>query len=832
VASPVDGAPYRAGDTVTYNAFAGDAAGFDLNDADIKTVVRLHHGQHYHPFLGPLTGRAGSFTIPTTGEASADTSYEITVTATDGSGLSASKTVTLKPRRAHITLATSPPGIGLTLDGVPVAAPHTVEGVAGFRRELSAPATATGPDGTPLQFAGWSDGKSIRHVITTPDADTVYTATYRPAAAFTGVYYDNTGLAGTPVLTRQDPAIDFAWGEGAPGAAVPGDQFSVRWTRTQWFGAGRYRFTTVADDGVRLYIDNRRVIDEWHGRSGAEHVYVADLGEGNHTIRMEYYEGGGSALAMLTWDSTPDQVDESYRAQYWNLPAGSNAIPGATAAVTRDEPAVDHEWGSESPATAINPDHFGARWTRTLSLAQGQYRFTVTADDGVRLMIDGVQVLDKWVDQAPTSYSADLPMDSGPHTLVMEYYENGGGALARLNVTRIADLPETQAYTGEYWNTPELGASPAFPTTPPDLTRDDPTIEFDWYGNSPAPQITADRFMARWIRTDVLSAGVYRFSGAADDGIRVYVDNTLVIDLWQRQNRTFAVDKVLHSGQHVIRVDYFEDGADARANVDYQRVGDVVPTDPGYSAEYFATQNLAGAPALTRQDPAVDFAWGDGSPGDGIPSDHFSARWSKAVVLPAGAYAFTVRSDDGARLFVDGMLVLNQWTTHSPATYTVTRQLTEGTHQIVLEYFESGGGAMAQFSYAPADEPPPPVVPFTAEYFDNPDLTGTPVVTRSDERIDFHWGGSAPHAALPADRYSARWTRTATYEAGTYRFTATGDDGIRVLIDGAVVLNGWFYQAPTTYTTDVPLSAGEHTVVVEYFEHTGDATAQFTEART
>jgi hypothetical protein len=94
VAAPVDGALYRAGNTITYNAFASDAAGFDLNDADIKTVVRLHHGTHYHPFAGPLTGRAGSFTIPTTGEASADTSYEITVTATDGNGLSTSKTVT------------------------------------------------------------------------------------------------------------------------------------------------------------------------------------------------------------------------------------------------------------------------------------------------------------------------------------------------------------------------------------------------------------------------------------------------------------------------------------------------------------------------------------------------------------------------------------------------------------------------------------------------------------------------------------------------------------------------------------------------------------------
>lgn len=59
----------------------------------------------------------------------------------------------------------------------------------------------------------------------------------------------------------------------------------------------------------------------------------------------------------------------------------------------------------------------------------------------------------------------------------------------------------------------------------------------------------------------------------------------------------------------------------------------------------------------------------------------------------------------------------------------------------------------------------------------------------------------------------------------------TGDDGIRVLVDGTEVVNGWFYQAPTTYAADVALSGGQHTVIVEYFEHTGGAIARFSESR-
>ena len=132
IAVPDDGSTYRAGDTVTYNAFATDAAGFDLNDAGISTEVFLHHGTHKHPFVGPLIGRAGTFTIPTTGEASADTWYAINVTATDSNGLSATESVTIHPRKSTLTLLSDPPGLGLTLDGVPVATPHVVDGVDGF----------------------------------------------------------------------------------------------------------------------------------------------------------------------------------------------------------------------------------------------------------------------------------------------------------------------------------------------------------------------------------------------------------------------------------------------------------------------------------------------------------------------------------------------------------------------------------------------------------------------------------------------------------------------------------------------------------------------------
>ena len=172
VSTPTEGQLYRAGDTITYNAFARDAAGFDLDDGDIKTEVRLHHGTHFHPFVGPLTGRAGSFTIPRTGEASADTSYEIKVTATDSNGLSTSKIVNIFPRKSQVSLATSPAGLGLIVDGVPVSTPRTFTGVEGFQRELSAPMTPslrTGPrSSSPAGRTARASATSSRRRRTTP----------------------------------------------------------------------------------------------------------------------------------------------------------------------------------------------------------------------------------------------------------------------------------------------------------------------------------------------------------------------------------------------------------------------------------------------------------------------------------------------------------------------------------------------------------------------------------------------------------------------------------------------------------------------------------------
>ena len=125
-----------------------------------------------------------------------------------------------------------------------------------------------------------------------------------------GRYYNNVTLSGSPVLTRSE-AVDFGWGTASPGTNVPVDRFSVRWSGV--FEApttGTYRLQTVGDDGIRLTVNNTRMIDKWVNRSATTDTTTAfNLTAGQRVpIVLEYYENVGGAVARLRWQ-TPGATD-------------------------------------------------------------------------------------------------------------------------------------------------------------------------------------------------------------------------------------------------------------------------------------------------------------------------------------------------------------------------------------------------------------------------------------------------------------------------------------------------------------------------------------------
>lgn len=123
-------------------------------------------------------------------------------------------------------------------------------------------------------------------------------------AAWRGEYHDNRYLVKPPVLAREEAVVDFYWGDGSPDGTLPTDGFSARWRRTVYLSAGTYRFLLAVDDGARLWVDGRRIIDVWRDQEMAEHTASVTLSEGYHHLLLEYYENTGGAAVQLGWAAT------------------------------------------------------------------------------------------------------------------------------------------------------------------------------------------------------------------------------------------------------------------------------------------------------------------------------------------------------------------------------------------------------------------------------------------------------------------------------------------------------------------------------------------------
>lgn len=250
---------------------------------------------------------------------------------------------------------------------------------------------------------------------------------------------------------------------------------------------------------------------------------------------------------------------------------------------------------------------------------------------------------------------------------------------------------------------------------------------------------------------------------------------------------------------------------------------------PVWQAAYWNNMTLSGSPVLQRDEPNLDYYWGTGSPDPSVWADGFSARWTRYLDLAAGTYRFTATSDDGMRVYVDGGLIINEWTDHSARTVYVDRVLTAGHHLVVVEFYENTGDAVARVSWTPVTT----ITNWRGEYFNNKTLGGTPALVRDDAQINFAWGTGSPAAGIVwSDGFSVRWTRSLNLAAGNYRFSMTVDDGGRLWVNGHLLIDAWRDQAPRTYTGVLYVPAGSVPVKMEYYENTGAATAKLSWTRT
>jgi glucose/arabinose dehydrogenase len=865
-------------------------------------------------------------------------------------------------------------------NGNPIPSPGSIRP---FAIDAASPVNLEfGPDKN-LYYVDFNGG-TIRRIA--PQSGPPPTCT---AGQYQADYFPNMTLSGSPTLSRCENApLNQDWGAGSPGPGVPADGFSARWQGAFSFPAGDTTFTVTADDGIRLYVDGQLVIDKWIDQPPTTYSATRTLSAGSHDVKVEYYENAVGAVAQVSWTQASCAAGQ-YRADYF-----ANMTLSGAAVLSRCESApLNNDWGTGSPGPGVPADGFSTRWQGAFGFPAGDTTFTVTADDGIRLYLDGALVIDKWIDQSATTYTATRTLTAGSHDVKVEYYDNQVSAVAKVSWQAAAGQPPTvtnqtpapgasgvavsvspsatfseamdpatltsatftlvkqgtttpvaasvsyanlvatldptanldpaSSYTATVKGGPggakDAGGTPlaadvgwtfttaAGTNAPPTPVIDTPlstltwkvgdTISFSGHASDPEqgalpasalswtlviqhcpaggchthtvqtwPGVASGSFVApdheypsyltlRLTATDSGGAAtttsvdlqpqtaVLSFA-SSPSGLQLAVNSTSSATPFTRTvivgsaNSISATSPQTLSGTTYEYASWSDGGAQSHnvtapaAGATYTATysaGGPPPTCTAgqYQADYFANMTLSGAAVLSRCENApLNNDWGTGSPGPGVPADGFSTRWQGAFSFPAGDTTFTVTADDGIRLYVDGVLVIDKWIDQAPTTYTATRTLTAGTHQVKVEYYENGGGAVAKVSWTQSSGSCS-AGQYQADYFANMTLSGAAVLSRCENApLNNDWGTGSPGPGVPADGFSTRWQGTFSFPAGSTTFTVTADDGIRLYLDGALVIDKWIDQAPTTYTATRTLTAGTHQVKVEYYENAGGAVAK------
>ena len=131
-----------------------------------------------------------------------------------------------------------------------------------------------------------------------------------------GEYFPNATLAGEPAMVRVDPKVEFSWLDGAPTKDLPPDSFSARWTGTfRPKVSGHYLLTVTGDDGYRLSLDKKVIIEDWTNHAARSRGTVATLEAGRaYPLVLEYYEGGGGAELRFSYAFVENQTEQAVKA--------------------------------------------------------------------------------------------------------------------------------------------------------------------------------------------------------------------------------------------------------------------------------------------------------------------------------------------------------------------------------------------------------------------------------------------------------------------------------------------------------------------------------------
>jgi hypothetical protein len=313
--------------------------------------------------------------------------------------------------------------------------------------------------------------------------------------------------------------------------------------------SGVYRFTTGSDDGLRIRIDGRTILDQWYNRTFTRSTTDVYISAGEHLIEVEYYDSSFYATVLVDWQyHTPSMVWEG---SYYRNPN----LSGEPAFIRNDQN-IKFDWGSGSPDSSIPDNDFSVRWRRSLYLPGGAWQFYTRSDDGSRVFVNGQKVLDQWWDHpAQSAYSNYQSLNAGTHNIVVDFYERGGVASMEF-----AFWPRVWA---EYWDKRDFTGNYRSEVLN--------SVSKRWWLGGPHNSWWQDNFSSRFTWPVSLRGGTYRICVNSDDGFRFKVDGTVRFERWRDSVGQTCANIDISAGWRTFQVEHYEAGLLAYLEVTWGR---------------------------------------------------------------------------------------------------------------------------------------------------------------------------------------------------------------------------------------------------------------------
>lgn len=542
------------------------------------------------------------------------------------------------------------------------------------------------------------------------------------------------------------------------------DKFAIQFTSfIEVPESGDYTFYTTSDDGSKLYINDKLIVNNDGLHGAQERSGKVQLTKGTHAIRVEYFEGSGGEILEVKYSGPgiqkqliPNKVLKgSHKVDEPDLslpPGQSGYVQGLSYAYyegtwydvpdfSKLKPIKVGTVANFDLSPANKKDFFGIVFEGSINIVKsGEYTFYATSDDGNHLYINNKKVVDNGGMHGKKEASGKIYLEAGMHDIKVAYFESKGDEVLEVRYAGPGIQKQLIPSNILLTKTGDNGPKPEKPGQPdlkkgltyayyegtwydvPDFSKLKPiktgtVANFDL---SPASKKDFYGFVFEG-KINITKSGEYTFYAASDDGNHLYINNKRIVSNGGMHSRTEKSGKVyLDAGMHDIKVTYFESKGDEVLEIKYAGPGiakQLIPSDILYNGEEEkeysqpnVTQGLSYAyfegswldvPDFSKLNPVKIGIVKNFDLSPAINKDYFGFVFEGNIQINQdGEYTFYTASDDGNMLYINNKEIIDNGGMHARKEKSGKIYLEKGSHAIKVTYFERTGNEVLEVQYS------------------------------------------------------------------------------------------------------------------------------------